>query len=85
MWSCETLTCSKVLEGHTEAVLALAVGDLFMASGSYDTTIRWAAGLGGDVGGAEWVVGGWMDACMDGGWCMRIGTDDDGDACTHDL
>lgn len=40
VWSCETLTCIKVLEGHNEAVLALAVGDLFMASGSYDTTIR---------------------------------------------
>jgi len=40
VWSAETLTCTKVLEGHNEAVLALAVGDLFMASGSYDTTIR---------------------------------------------
>ncbi len=40
VWSCDTLTCDKVLEGHNEAVLALAVGDLFMASGSYDTTIR---------------------------------------------
>lgn len=40
VWSADTLTCTKVLEGHNEAVLALAVGDLFMASGSYDTTIR---------------------------------------------
>ena len=40
VWSCESLTCTKVLEGHNEAVLALAVGDLFVASGSYDTTIR---------------------------------------------
>lgn len=40
VWSCDSLTCIKVLEGHNEAVLALAVGDLFLASGSYDTTIR---------------------------------------------
>lgn len=50
VWSAETLTCTKVLEGHNEAVLALAVGDLFMASGSYDTTIRWELGRAGAVG-----------------------------------
>ena len=32
-------TC-QVLEGHLEAVLALAVGDTFLVSGSYDTTVR---------------------------------------------
>ena len=33
----------QVLEGHGEAVLALAVGDTFLVSGSYDTTVRfWA-------------------------------------------
>ena len=30
----------QVLEGHTEAVLALAVGDQHLVSGSYDTTVR---------------------------------------------
>lgn len=30
----------QVLEGHGEAVLALAVGDNFLVSGSYDATVR---------------------------------------------
>lgn len=30
----------RTLEGHQEAVLALAVGDRFLVSGSYDTTVR---------------------------------------------
>jgi F-box/WD-40 domain protein 7 len=29
-----------VLEGHTEAVLALAVGEGVLVSGSYDTSVR---------------------------------------------
>ena len=29
-----------MLEGHNEAVLALAVGDTFLVSGSYDTSVR---------------------------------------------
>ena len=40
VWDAETLECLKVLEGHGEAVLALAVGDTFLVSGSYDTTVR---------------------------------------------
>ena len=32
--------CAQVLEGHSEAVLALAVGDVHLVSGSYDTTVR---------------------------------------------
>lgn len=43
VWDTETLECVKVLEGHNEAVLALAVGPTFLVSGSYDTTVRfWA-------------------------------------------
>ena len=39
----DTLECVRVLEGHNEAVLALAVGPSFLVSGSYDTTVRfWA-------------------------------------------
>ncbi len=39
----DTLDCVRVLEGHNEAVLALAVGPSFLVSGSYDTTVRfWA-------------------------------------------
>jgi WD40 repeat protein len=39
----ETLECVRVLQGHNEAVLALAVGPTFLVSGSYDTTVRfWA-------------------------------------------
>ena len=39
----ESLECVRVLEGHNEAVLALAVGPSFLVSGSYDTTVRfWA-------------------------------------------
>lgn len=53
VWSCDTLTCTKVLEGHNEAVLALAVGDLFMASGSYDTTIRRAGLVAGPESSAS--------------------------------
>ena len=30
----------QALDGHQEAVLALAVGDSFLVSGSYDTTVR---------------------------------------------
>ena len=30
----------RTLEGHGEAVLALAVGQTFLVSGSYDTTVR---------------------------------------------
>ena len=30
----------QALDGHQEAVLALAVGDTFLVSGSYDTTVR---------------------------------------------
>ncbi len=40
VWDLETLECSKVLEGHLEAVLALAVGNGHLISGSYDTTVR---------------------------------------------
>ena len=40
MWDVETLECVRVLEGHGEAVLALAVGETFLVSGSYDTTVR---------------------------------------------
>ena len=36
----ESLECVRVLEGHGEAVLALAVGETFLVSGSYDTTVR---------------------------------------------
>lgn len=32
--------CLQALDGHQEAVLALAVGDTFLVSGSYDTTVR---------------------------------------------
>ena len=35
-----SLECVRVLEGHNEAVLALAVGPTFLVSGSYDTTVR---------------------------------------------
>ena len=43
MWDIDTLDCVRVLEGHNEAVLALAVGPSFLVSGSYDTTVRfWA-------------------------------------------
>jgi WD40 repeat protein len=43
VWDTETLECVKVLEGHNEAVLALAVGPTFLVSGSYDTSVRfWA-------------------------------------------
>lgn len=43
VWDVESLQCLRVLEGHGEAVLALAVGDTFLVSGSYDTTVRfWA-------------------------------------------
>jgi WD40 repeat protein len=40
VWDIETLECVRVLEGHNEAVLALAVGENFLVSGSYDTTVR---------------------------------------------
>ena len=43
VWDMDTLDCVRVLEGHNEAVLALAVGPSFLVSGSYDTTVRfWA-------------------------------------------
>ena len=43
VWDIDTLDCLRVLEGHNEAVLALAVGPSFLVSGSYDTTVRfWA-------------------------------------------
>ena len=43
VWDINTLDCVRVLEGHNEAVLALAVGPSFLVSGSYDTTVRfWA-------------------------------------------
>ena len=43
VWDMESLECVRVLEGHNEAVLALAVGPSFLVSGSYDTTVRfWA-------------------------------------------
>ena len=43
VWDIDTLDCVRVLEGHNEAVLALAVGPSFLVSGSYDTTVRfWA-------------------------------------------
>lgn len=35
-----THTCVQVLEGHLEAVLALAVSARHLVSGSYDTTVR---------------------------------------------
>ena len=34
------LECVKVITGHTEAVLALAVMQGHVVSGSYDTTVR---------------------------------------------
>ena len=47
VWDLRTLECVKVLEGHSEAVLALAVGEgspqphsKVLVSGSYDTTVR---------------------------------------------
>ena len=40
VWDLNTLECVKVLEGHSEAVLALAVGNGNLISGSYDTTVR---------------------------------------------
>lgn len=40
VWDIETLEEVKKLEGHQEAVLALALGDMFLVSGSYDTTVR---------------------------------------------
>ena len=40
VWDMESLECVRVLEGHNEAVLALAVGPTFLVSGSYDTTVR---------------------------------------------
>lgn len=40
MWDTEQLEVVRVLEGHNEAVLALAVGDTFLVSGSYDTSVR---------------------------------------------
>lgn len=43
VWDIDSLDCVRVLEGHNEAVLALAVGPSFLVSGSYDTTVRfWA-------------------------------------------
>jgi len=39
-WRCDTLACDRVLAGHAEAVLALAVGDGVLASGSYDASVR---------------------------------------------
>ena len=35
-----SIDCTQVLEGHGEAVLALAVGNGHLVSGSYDTTVR---------------------------------------------
>lgn len=40
MWDLRTLDCVRVLEGHTEAVLALAVTRDRLVSGSYDATLR---------------------------------------------
>ena len=40
VWDMDSLECVRVLEGHNEAVLALAVGPTFLVSGSYDTTVR---------------------------------------------
>ena len=40
VWDTERLEVVRVLEGHNEAVLALAVGDTFLVSGSYDTSVR---------------------------------------------
>ena len=41
VWDIHTLECVRVLEGHTEAVLALAVSPAgCLISGSYDSTVR---------------------------------------------
>ncbi len=40
VWDMSTLQCVHTLEGHTEAVLALAVGSGQLVSGSYDTSVR---------------------------------------------
>ena len=39
-WCLRTLRCVRVLRGHGEAVLALAVGRRCVASGSYDASVR---------------------------------------------
>jgi WD40 repeat protein len=53
VWDARTLECEAVLEGHTEAVLALALAEGGgLVSGSYDTTLRvWAPGA---APGAPW-------------------------------
>lgn len=55
VWCLRSLRCVRVLRGHGEAVLALAVGQRCVASGSYDASVRlWdldgivAAGGGGE-------------------------------------
>ena len=40
VWCLRTLRCVRVLRGHGEAVLALAVGRRCVASGSYDASVR---------------------------------------------
>lgn len=41
VWDINTLECVRVLEGHAEAVLALAVSPSgCLVSGSYDSTVR---------------------------------------------
>ena len=59
-WCLRSLRCVRVLRGHGEAVLALAVGRACVASGSYDASVRlWdlsgiaAEGGGGEEGGED--------------------------------
>jgi F-box/WD-40 domain protein 7 len=40
VWDAETLKCLRTLEGHSDNVRVLAVGDRYMFSGSWDKTIR---------------------------------------------
>lgn len=40
VWDLETFSCKHIINGHTEAVLALCVMGGHLVSGSYDTTVR---------------------------------------------
>jgi len=54
-WCLRSLRCVRVLRGHGEAVLALAVGRACVASGSYDASVRlWdLSGIAAEGGGGE--------------------------------
>jgi len=54
VWDVSTLECVRVLEGHSEAVLALAVSPTgHLVSGSYDSTVRFWDLLVGVVRGRQ--------------------------------